>query len=39
MVPKVPSNIQLLTVKSEDHVSKKEKRKMEKMNHAFGHAH
>jgi len=39
MAPKVPSIIRTLIVKSEDHVSKREKRKMEKMSHVFGHAH
>jgi hypothetical protein len=39
MAPKVPSNAQLLTIKLEDHVFKRKKRKMERMSHAFGHAH
>ncbi len=39
MVPKVPSSARLLILKSKDHVSKREKRKMEKMSHAFGCTH
>lgn len=39
MVPKVPSSSWLLIVKSKDHISEKEKKKIERMNHAFGHTH
>ncbi len=39
MAPKVRSNVRLLTIKLEDHVFKKKKRKMERMSHAFGRSH
>lgn len=37
MVPKA-LQAPLLQIKSKDHVSKREKKKMEKMSHHFGHA-
>jgi hypothetical protein len=36
MAAKVPSSARLLILKSKNHVSKKKKRKMERMSHAFG---